>query len=206
MLRAEGLIGNVVVAADTVRAQGSASTIKLIADPPLLEANAQDISRIEEYIVDANGTWIHSATNSVRWTPTGSSATLVGDNPISAQAGACIILAKATSAAGVFSIRAESDGLTAQTITVTVSDAATKAVDPSRTAASVRTRPLSQWYGKVIGNRLVLPAAMPLPASVTLFNLAGIQLYRGVVKQGNCKISESLKLSKGIYLVKVGRK
>ena len=206
MLIAEGLIGNAVVARDTVRAPQNASTIRLIADPPMLEANSQDISRIEAYIIDDNGTWLHAATNSVRWSINGSAAELVGDNPIRAQAGACIILAKATSTAGVFSIKAESDGLTAQTITVTVSDAATKTADPYRTAASVPTRPLSQWYGKVFENRLVLPAAMPLPASVTLFNLAGIQLYRGVVKQGNGKISESLKLPKGIYLVKVGRK
>ena len=109
MLIAEGLIGNAVVARDTVRAPQNASTIRLIADPPMLEANSQDISRIEAYIIDDNGTWLHAATNSVRWSINGSAAELVGDNPIRAQAGACIILAKATSTAGVFSIKAEKD-------------------------------------------------------------------------------------------------
>jgi beta-galactosidase len=95
MLIAVGLINNVVVARDTVHALRNATTIRLVADPPELEANGQDILLIEAYIIDANGTWLHAARNSVRFSLNGSAAELVGDNPINAQAGACITLEKA---------------------------------------------------------------------------------------------------------------
>jgi beta-galactosidase len=206
MLIAEGLINNVVVAADTVRAQGSASTIKLIADPPILEANCQDISRIEAYIVDANGTWIHSATNPVTWTLTGSGAELYGDNPISAQAGACIILAKATATQGTISVQASSNGLTSQTVSITVVAPATTDIEPSLPVTRTNAHASLQWHAMVIGNRFVLPAAIPLPAPVTLYNLSGAQLYRGVFKQRNATTGENLNLPEGIYLVKIGRK
>jgi beta-galactosidase len=205
MLRAEGLINNTVVARDTVRAQGSPSTIKLVADPPVIDANAQDISRIEAYIVDANGTWIHSATNSVTWTLNGSAATLVGDNPISAQAGACIILAKATLNCGTVTVRASGSGLTSQTIDITVNCPTTEIAPPPTAANCAVSGSPSVMRVRIVENRIILPAATPLPASISLYNIAGIQIYRGVVTRRNGKISGSRNLPEGIYIVKVGR-
>jgi len=65
-LRAEGLIGGVVVARDTARSPGTAAGIKLVADPPVIDDNGEDISRIEAYIVDANGTWIPDTSTKTR--------------------------------------------------------------------------------------------------------------------------------------------
>jgi beta-galactosidase len=204
-LRAEGLINSVVVATDTARAPGTASTVKLVADPPVLEANGQDISRIEAYIVDANGTWIHTATNSITFTLTGASGTLIGDNPTAAQAGAGIILARANLTCGTFSVQAAPSGLAAQTIDITVNCPTTKTVPAPPAANYAATRFPSAWYVRLTENRIALPAATPLPAFITLYNIAGMQIYRGAVMHRNGKISGSRNLPEGIYIVKVGR-
>jgi beta-galactosidase len=206
MLRAEGLINNIVVAADTVRAQGNASAIKLIADPPVIEANAQDISRIEVYIVDTNGTWIHSATNSVSFTPTGSAAALVGDNPISAQAGACIVLAKATLTPGTFSVQANSNGLTSQTVSITVVASGTTKATPFPSVNHAQARFPSQWRVMSVSDGFVLPAALPLPASIALYTIGGEQVYRGVVRNRAVKAIEGRRMPLGIYIAKLTQK
>jgi beta-galactosidase len=206
MLRAEGLINNAVVARDTVHAQGSASTIKLVADPPVIEANGQDISRIEAYIVDANGAWIHSATNSVTWTPTGSAATLVGDNPISAQAGACIILAKANLTPGTFTVQASANGLTSQTVAITVVAPPTTELWSLPSVNHDKVSFPSQWRMMAAGNYFVLPPAAPVPASIALYTVGGEQVYHGAVTNRNVRISGNRSLPFGIYIVKQTRK
>jgi hypothetical protein len=206
MLIAEGLINNQVVARDTVRAQGAASTIKLVADPPVIEANCQDISRIEAYIVDANGTWIHSATNSVSWTLSGTGAELYGDNPISAQAGACIILAKATATPGTVTLQASSSGLTSQSVTITVVASGTTDVVPSLPVIRTEARASLPWHTMVRGNRFVLPAEIPLPAVIALYTVGGEQIYRGVALDRNVRIGDRRCLPFGVYIIKQMRK
>jgi len=81
-----------------------------------LTTNGEDISRIEAYIVDANGTWIPdtSTKNAVTFSlGSGSVAdgTLIGDFPISAQAGACVVLAKAGLSTGTMTVQASATGL-----------------------------------------------------------------------------------------------
>ncbi len=207
MLIAEGLIGGQVVARDTVHAPQNATTIRLIADPPKLEANGQDISRIEAYIIDDNGTWLHTATNSVRFTLNGSAAELVGDNPISAQAGACITLAKATTTPGTITVEAGSNGLTSQTVTieVVVPDTTTGVVTSPAAAGAAPSlagfKP--HWRTVPVNNRLVLPAAMPLPATIGIYSVNGELVFRGVVTSRNVVIDGGRNLSYGIYLVKV---
>jgi beta-galactosidase len=204
-LRAEGLINSIVVAVDTVRAPGNATTIKLVADPPVLEANGQDISRIEAYIVDANGTWVHSATTSITFTTTGTSAELIGDNPTAAQAGASMILARATTTCGTFSVQASPSGLTPQTIAITVNCPTTNVVPlPSVKKAGVNVS--SQWRAMLVNNSFVLPAAIPLPATITLYTVGGEQVYRGTASNRGVRISGNQKLPFGIYIVKVTRK
>ncbi|MBN2188821.1 MAG: carbohydrate-binding protein, partial [Chitinispirillaceae bacterium] len=96
-------------------------------------------------------------------------------------------------------------GITPQTIDIIV-NCPTTGVAPMPLAAKhpVSLSP-SAWYARVIGNRIVLPAATPLPAAITLYNLAGTQIYRGVVTGRRVKISGERKLPEGIYIVKVGR-
>ena len=203
-LRVEGLINGTVVAADTARAPGSATTLKLIADPQILEANGQDISRIEAYIVDSNGTWIHTATNAVSFTLNGGSGTLVGDNPITASAGACITLAKATVTSGIFSVQASANGLTSQTITITVNPpSTTQIIPPVSTTHSVAARSPSQWRTMLNKNHFVLPAEIQLPASIALYTIGGELVYHDVVKSHDVRISGTKKLSLGLYIVKL---
>jgi beta-galactosidase len=202
MLIAEGLINNQVVARDTVRAQGAASTIKLIADPPVIEANGQDISRIEAYIVDANGTWIHSAKNSVSWTLSGTGAELYGDNPISAQAGACIILAKANLTPGTVTLQASSNGLTSQSVAITVVASGTTDVAPLLPVNRTEARASVPWHAMVRGNHFVLPAEIPLPAVIALYTVGGEQVYRGVARDRSVRIGDRRCLPFGVYIIK----
>jgi beta-galactosidase len=202
MLIAEGLINSQVVARDTVRAQGAASTIKLIADPPVIEANGQDISRIEAYIVDANGTWIHSATNSVSWTLSGTGAELYGDNPISAQAGACIILAKANLTPGTVTLQAGSNGLTSQSVTITVVTPGTTDVVPSLPVTRTEARVSLPRQVIVRGNHFVLPAEISLPAAIAMYTVDGEQVYRGAAHDRIVRIGEHRSLPFGVYIIK----
>jgi hypothetical protein len=203
MLIAEGLINNVVVARDTVHAPQNATTIRLIADPPVLEANGQDISRIEAYIIDDNGTWLHTAKNSVRWSMNGSAAELVGDNPIDAQAGACITLAKATVTPGTVTVEASSNGLTSQTVTieVVVPDTTSTALALTIAGRTVSCSPL-RWRILPVNNSLVLPAALPLPATVGVYTVGGRLVYEGAVGNRIIRMDGNRSVPFGIYIVK----
>jgi beta-galactosidase len=202
MLVAEGLINNVVVATDTVRAQGSASTVRLIADPPVIEANGQDISRIEAYVVDENGTWIHSATNSLTWALTGNAAELFGDNPISAQAGACITLAKATLTPGTVEITASANGLAPQKVTIQVVSSGTTIAVPSLPVIHSAVHPPLQWRMIPARDCLTLPAALPLPAAIEVYTIGGERIFRGGVTNRIVKMPANRTLPFGMYVVK----
>ncbi len=203
MLIAEGLINNQVVARDTVRAPGPAATIKLVADPPVLQANAQDISRIEAYIVDANGTWLHNATNSVSWSITGSAGELVGDNPIKAQAGACITLVKATLTPGTVTVRASSGDLTPQSIEIkVVAPEATDLITPPPPASIANAVYPSQRHIMIINNGAVIPADIILPAQICIYTINGELVFKGIATNRNLIFEGNKRLTRGIYLVK----
>lgn len=204
MLIAEGLINNAVVARDTVYAPQNATTIRLIADPPVLEANGQDISRIEAYIIDNNGAWLHAATHSVRWSLSGSAAELVGDNPIRAQAGACITLAKATVTPGTITVEASSNGLASQTVTIDVHapDTLSTALAVSAPGRNV-SRCERQWRALPVNNRLILPAGISLPATIGVYTVSGELVYKGEVDNRTVRMDGKRSLSFRIYVVNV---
>ena len=208
-LRAEGLIGGVVVARDTARSPGTAAGIKLVADPPVIDDNGEDISRIEAYIVDANGTWIPdtSTKNAVTFSlGSGSVAdgTLIGDFPISAQAGACVVLAKAGLSTGTMTVQASATGLSPASLTVTV-----KASDQAGIFGKpgVRATVFAQggrWI-KVVGDRFTLSVRKNAKTSLAVFDVTGKLLKSGVVGKRNINLKKDFGLSSGVYLIRLDR-
>jgi hypothetical protein len=95
-LRAEGLIGGTVRAADTVFTPGSANRIRVVIDTAGLEfvADGSDIAIVYASILDANGQVIPTAAHGVTFTLSGP-GTLVGTNPVAAIAGIASILLRA---------------------------------------------------------------------------------------------------------------
>jgi hypothetical protein len=79
-LRADGLIGGTVRATHSVTTPGTAAGVKVVIDTanlPPLQADGSDMAFIYGSIVDANGTLMPTATNSVTFTVTGGNARLV---------------------------------------------------------------------------------------------------------------------------------
>ena len=208
-LRAEGLIGGVVVARDTARAPGTAAGIKLIADPPVIEANGGDISRIEAYIVDANGTWIPTTTttNAVTFSLSSGSVadgTLIGDFPISAQAGACVVLARAGLTTGTMTVQATGAGLSTASAVVTVKSSDIVGISEKLGGRSMALPQGFRWI-KVVGDRLTLSARKNVKTSIALYDVSGKLLKSGVVGKRNINLKKDFGLSSGVYFVRLDR-
>ena len=198
-LKAEGLIGGKVVAVDSVRSPGTASAIKLIADPDTIEANGGDFSRVEAYIVDNNGTWIQYTTNPITFAISGS-GDLIGDNPLAAQSGACITLAKARLIAGTLTVTGSSTGLTSGTATIVMKGISTKVMPGS--APNVRPMQGPVKVVKAIGSKLVVPGASGA-AWVTVYDLKGTMLYKKKTNQRIVDLRKEIGKAEGAYIVNV---
>ena len=208
-LRAEGLLGGVVAARDTARTPGSAAGIKLVADPPAIEANGADIARIEAYIVDANGTWIPttSTTNAVTFSMLSGSVadgTLIGDFPINAQAGACVVLARAGLISGTMTIQATADNLTTSTISVTVNPSPWSGIFHSPERQGSRFSQHEKWM-KVIGDHGTVALGKYEIASIAIYDVSGKLLKSGIVRMKRINLKKDFSLPQGVYLIKISQ-
>ena len=199
-LRAEGLIGGVVVAKDSVQSPGAQSALKLVADPDTIEANGGDFSRVEAYIVDNNGTWIQYTTTSIKFSLTGQ-GDLVGDNPIAAQSGACITLAKARLTPGTLTVTGSATGLASATATIVVKGVATDVLPALKPAS--RSVPASVKVVKAIGSRLAIPAGPGGLRWVTIYDLIGNVVYKKKTDQRTIDLRKEIGRAEGAYFVKV---
>jgi hypothetical protein len=137
-LIANGIIGGNVVARDTVTTPGTATRVRVVIDTAGLQfaADGSDIAIVYGSIVDANGTVLPTATNSVTFTASGN-GTLVGTNPVAAIAGIASILLRAGTAGGQIVVSAAASGLTgSDTVTAHVPPT-TGIIKPRRSAAAV---------------------------------------------------------------------
>ena len=126
-LRAAGLIGGQVVATHTVRTPGAATGLQLEAEPPIITADGSNFARVVISVVDAAGTLVPTATNTVNLKISGP-ARLIGGNPnvmppLSVEGGMFAILAQSTLAPGTITVTATSSGLTPATVEITSSGA-----------------------------------------------------------------------------------
>jgi hypothetical protein len=198
-LRAEGLIGGQVVATHTVKTPGAPAAIVLKADPPQIEANGGDFSRIIASVVDANGTVVPTATNSISFAISGGGATLIGENPMAAQAGMNIILAKSSLTLGEITVTAASGGLTSGSTKVNAASSIRTAAEKSLQGREARDVAL-----KITGGRFSIPAeCMGRTAALAIYDLTGKLICRTIVMRKSIDLEKELKITKGVYIAKL---
>ena len=119
-LRAEGFIGGKKVTEHVVRTPGKVSGIALsydISEVPISK-HSPDVIFIYARIIDANGTVVPDAINQVTFTVNGSQAQLIGENPVTAEAGIATILLRTESLKLPIEIQASAVGLPPVQITI----------------------------------------------------------------------------------------
>ena len=199
-LKAEGLIGGQVVATHVVRTPGGAKSIVLQADPPVIEANGSDFSRIVARVVDSNGTQALITGTPITFSLSGGGK-LIGDNPAPAEAGATIVLAQASLTAGAMSITASTDGLAGGAISVSMTDPGAPVFRLSPNSI-MRMTP-NVVVKTFIGARFAVPGAAPVTGRlVSVFDLRGKLLYRGVTKKNILDLRRQLGARTGVLVVK----
>ena len=121
-LRADGLINGKVVASDTVRTPLTASKTAVVIDTAArsLGADGSDLAIVYGAIVDANGTIIPTATDSVTFTVNGPGSIISGDgNPVTAIAGIAAVYVQSKYAIpGLITVTASAPGLAPGSATV----------------------------------------------------------------------------------------
>jgi len=204
-LRADGIIGSAVVASHTVYTPGTAAAIVVTADPMTIQANGGDFSRIIGTVVDAAGTPLPYATNTITFST--SLGTLIGANPVAAIAGAGCVLGKAGLTAGTMTIIATAGTLTPDTVTITV--APMRSVDdpivgvqcPAPAAAFAASAPAQ--IRPLMGSLLRLPGVVTGARHVTVYDLKGSIIYSGLVTGRTLDLEKYGACSNQLYLVKI---
>lgn len=121
-LTAKGYVDGKLVLKTSRTTPETSAKIELLVDTSNkpLEANKNDVVFVYAKIVDANGNYVPTATNKVKFSVTGD-AELIGDNPAVSEAGIATVLLKAGKIGGEIKIFANSDGLIEQKIKFQVS-------------------------------------------------------------------------------------
>ena len=129
-LKASGLINGKVVATTTLRTAGPAKKLRLTADRTELRADRNDLSYVTVEVLDASGNRVPNAEQMIRFQVTGAGelAAQASSNPHDAVSfreptrktfeGRCIAILRPQGAPGKITLRAETDGLSAETIAV----------------------------------------------------------------------------------------
>jgi beta-galactosidase len=204
-LVAQGLIGGSVVAADTVKTPGTPAAMKVVWDTAgmSLLADGSDMAIVNAEVLDANGTTIPTAANSVTFSITGGSGQWIGNNPTNAVAGVASILLKTSTAAGPIKVTATSSGLTAGSAIANAKTGAATGIVLEDRRASAAPPALRM---AVIRNQLRLSLNGPdVPTGRTLFiaDAAG-----HVVLSSPCSGPEMAVdltgIPRGVYLVSIG--
>ncbi|RZJ31800.1 MAG: glycoside hydrolase family 2 protein [Flavobacterium sp.] len=119
-LRAEGFIGGKKVADDALKTPGKPAKIKLSYDlsSKAINPDFPDVVFVYATITDADGTTIHDAVNEVKFELEGKDAELIGQNPISADAGIATILLRTTTFKKPLTVKATATGLSDATLEI----------------------------------------------------------------------------------------
>ncbi len=117
-LRAEGFLEGKKVSEHVVKSAEEASSIQLTFDESNVKINPEfpDVVFIYASIMDANGTIVSDATNSVEFSIEGENAELIGQNPIAAEAGIATILLRTKNLKKSIKIKAKSANLKEATL------------------------------------------------------------------------------------------
>ena len=201
-LIANGIIGGNVVARDTVMTPGSAARVAVTIDTANLPftADGSDIAIVYASIVDANGTVVPTATNSVNFTIVSGPGDYVGNNPQAAVAGIASILLRSRTTGGQIIVSATTGSLTPGSDTVTTPPP-TGIIDPFTPAAAhppVKTFVIRQ-KGGVLSVQVPYTAAEELSATrFTLCNAQGRLMGQWNLKHSSTSVNIK-SLPHGIY-------
>lgn len=204
-LRADGIIGSSVVASHTVRTPGTAAAIVVTADPMSIQANGADFSRIIGTVVDAAGTPLPYATNTITFST--SLGTLIGANPAAAVAGAGCVLGKAGLTTGTMMVIASATTLTPDTVVITVrpmdpvDDPIVGVQCPAPAAFSAASAPAQ--IRPVLGSLLRLPGIWTGTRHVTVYDLKGSIVYSGNINGQTLDLGKYGSFSSQLYLVQI---
>jgi hypothetical protein len=203
-LRADGYLGGAVVATHYARTPLTASRIVLTADPDTIIANGADFSRVVAQVVDANGTVIPTATNTITFSLSGN-GNMIGQNPVAAIGGCHIILAQAGLIPGVLYVSAAAGSLTSNRVPVYMvpippdENWTGTAYLPEPAAAARLVRRVEKIYGS--GLHRAGDAA-----SVTVYDIRGRRLYSGPVKGGAVDLRACGITAENVYIVEKTQK
>ena len=119
-LRAEGFIKGKKVSEQIVKSAEQASSIHLHFDESTVKINPDypDVVFVYASVVDANGTTVSDATPLVEFSLEGENATLIGQNPIAAEAGIATILVRTKNLKKPIKIKAKSTNLKEATLEI----------------------------------------------------------------------------------------
>jgi hypothetical protein len=154
---------------------------------------------VEAYVIDANGTWVQYTTNSITWSITGQ-GDLVGDNPIAAQSGACITLAKARLVPGTLTVTGSATGLVSATATIVMKGIPTNLVSSSIPNMHALREHVS--VVKAIGSKLMVPGPAAMQW-VMVYDLTGNLLFKKKTSQRTIDLRKEIGKAEGAYFVKV---
>ncbi len=119
-LVALGYNGTTVTARDTVRTPGPAAKLKVETDTDTLLADGCDFARVIVSVCDANGTVIPTSSDSISMTSS-VAGSIISENPIAADAGQIVFLARGGTAAGLMTVIAHCGALTTASHSIVVS-------------------------------------------------------------------------------------
>ena len=119
-LRAEGFIKGKKVSEHRVKSAEQSSSIHLHFDASTVKINPDypDVVFVYASVVDANGTTVSDATPLVEFSLEGENATLIGQNPIAAEAGIATILVRTKNIKKPIKIKAKSTNLKEATLEI----------------------------------------------------------------------------------------
>ncbi len=206
-LRADGYLAGSVKVSDTVRPPIAAAKLVVTIDTATLpfQADSSDIAYVYAAIVDTNGTLMPTATNSVTFTVTSTTGTILV-NPVTAEAGIATTMLQATTTSGLITVTASATGLKSGSASVTahappatgiIAHLFKQSVAPGAEAFSIRRN----------GSTLYLYTPLPLAgnagaATFSLFNAEG----RLIVKKDLAGGVTALKMNSlphGVYIGQV---
>jgi beta-galactosidase len=131
-LRVEARIGGNVVASQEVKTAGAPAAVKLSVDRSRITADGRDLAFVTADVVDADGLFVPTASNTLKFSVTGPGQVVGTDNgnPLdvtsslvdstrSAFSGKALAIIRSTLAPGTIQVTATSSGLTTGSVTVT---------------------------------------------------------------------------------------
>ena len=180
-LRADAKIGGVIKATYLVTTPGNPKSITVAIDTANLQfaSDGSDIAIVYASILDSLGTVIPSASNAVTFSVSGN-ATLIGQNPMPAQAGIATIFLQAGTSPGSITVTAAATGLPNGTAIVT-SHAAYSTTGVSFSARNAGHAALPETFSLTRYGQLLMVTLSPSVARQQVARAFALSDVRGKV-------------------------